>query len=107
MSGAVTSAPTSAPIAAPGFLTPPTISVSTRESPRDAESYFFLDEDFLRGTFPPERRASDKPIAIACFRLVTFLPDFPLLSVPLLRSCMAFSTLSDAFLPYLAIVRPP
>jgi hypothetical protein len=52
---------------------------------------------------PPARRASDSPIAIACFRLVTFLPDRPLLSVPRRRSRIALSTFADAFLPYLAI----
>ena len=46
------------------------------------------------GTFPPAFRASDRPIAIACLRLVTFLPEPPLFSVPRLRSCIAFSTLS-------------
>jgi hypothetical protein len=64
---------------------------------------FFLDEDFLRGTLPPSLRASDSPIAIACFLLVTFFPDRPLLSVPFFFSCIAFSTFSDAFFPYLAI----
>ncbi len=72
---------------------------------------FFDDffEDFLDpffGTFAPASRASDKPMAIACFLLVTFLPDLPLFSVPCLRSCIAFSTLSCAFLPYLAILTP-
>jgi hypothetical protein len=43
---------------------------------------------------PPSRRASESPMAMACFRLVTFFPDFPLFSVPCLRSCIAFSTLS-------------
>src|SRR5688572_9606078 len=44
---------------------------------------------FLRaGTFPPERRASDSPIAIACLRLVTFCPE-PLFNVPRLRSRIA------------------
>ena len=72
---------------------------------------FFDDflEDFLDpffGTFAPALRASDKPMAIACFLLVTFLPDLPLFSFPRLRSCIAFSTLSCAFLPYLAIAHP-
>src|SRR2546427_1958185 len=31
----------------------------------------------LRGTFAPALRASERPIAIACLRLVTFFPDFP------------------------------
>jgi hypothetical protein len=52
------------------------------------------DEDDLRfGTLAPARRASDKPIAIACLRLVTFLPDRPLRRVPRLRSRIVFSTL--------------
>jgi hypothetical protein len=69
---------------------------------------FFDDffEDPFFGTLAPASRASDKPMAIACFLLVTFLPDLPLFSVPCLRSCIAFSTLSWAFLPYLAIAHP-
>jgi len=73
------------------------------------EDDFFFDEDFLEddflrdGTLPPSRRASERPIAIACLRLVTFFPEPPLFSVPCLRSCIAFSTLSDAFLPYFAM----
>src|SRR5205807_7106192 len=67
---------------------------------------FFL-EDFFFGTLPPSFRASDKPIAIACFLLVTFLPDLPLFNVPSLRSCIAFLTFFCAFLPYLAIAHLP
>jgi hypothetical protein len=70
------------------------------------EEDFFVDEVFLRGTLPPAFLASDNPIAIACFLLVTFLPD-PLLSVPFFFSCIAFSTLSAAFLPYFAIANIP
>src|SRR2546422_10286821 len=66
---------------------------------------FFL-EDFFFGTFPPSLRASDSPMAIACFLLVTFLPDLPLFSVPSLRSCIAFLTFFCAFFPYFAIVTP-
>jgi hypothetical protein len=63
------------------------------------------DEDDLRfGTFAPARRASDRPIAIACLRLVTFLPERPLRKVPRLRSRIVFSTLLWAFLPYLAMM---
>jgi len=44
--------------------------------------YFYRDflffETFFFGTLAPARRASDNPIAIACLRLVTFLPDRPL-----------------------------
>jgi hypothetical protein len=67
------------------------------------DSDFFFAEVFFRGTFPPSFRASDNPIAIACFWLVTFLPDRPLLSVPSFLSCIAFSTFLEAFLPYLAM----
>lgn len=68
---------------------------------KQIRAHFF--EDFLDGTLPPSFRACESPIAIACFRLFTFLPE-PLFSVPFLRSCMAFSTFSDALLPYLAMV---
>jgi hypothetical protein len=61
------------------------------------------EADFFAGTLPPSLRASAKPIAIACFLLFTFLPDRPLLSVPRLRSCIAFSTFFCAFLPYFAM----
>lgn len=54
-----------------------------------------VDERFL-GTFLPARRASDKPIAMACFRLLTLVPERPLFNVPRLRSCMAFATFLDA-----------
>jgi hypothetical protein len=83
------------------------------EHSNPAGSYLFLDdpfledfffEDFFLGTLPPALRASDNPIAIACFLLVTFFPDLPLFRVPSLRSCIAFLTLSCDFLPYLAIV---
>src|SRR5262249_8399415 len=56
--------------------------------------------DFFAGTLAPARRASERPIAIACFRLLTFLPERPDLSVPAFRSRIAFSTLAEAFLPY-------
>src|SRR5437763_13059919 len=69
------------------------------------EDFFF--EDFIFGTLPPSFRASDNPIAIACFLLVTFLPDSPLFNVPSLRSCIAFLTFFCAFLPYLAIGHLP
>src|ERR1700690_1619093 len=53
---------------------------------------------FFFGTFAPAFRASDRPIAIACLRLVTFSPD-ELRNVPRLRSCIVFSTLSWVFFP--------
>ena len=53
----------------------------------------------------PARRASDKPIAIACLRLVTFFPLRPLLSFPCFISCISSRTYSPAlglyFLPLL------
>jgi len=55
---------------------------------------------------PPARRASDNPIAIACLRLVTRLPERPLLNVPCFRSCIARFTLLCAFAPYFAINAP-
>lgn len=67
---------------------------------------FLLDFllDFRDGTFPPSRRASESPMAMACLRLVTFLPE-PLFSVPRLRSCIAFSTFSCDFFPYFEAMR--
>ena len=74
------------------------------------EAHFFLLARRLRpplfffrllrffGTLAPARRASDKPIAIACLRLFTFLPQLPLRSVPRLRSLITFSTFFEAFL---------
>ena len=52
------------------------------------------------GTFAPAARASDKPIAIACLRLLTFRPERPLLRVPDLRSRIARPTFADAFFEY-------
>jgi hypothetical protein len=65
--------------------------------------------DFLRGTFAPLLRASDRPIAIACLRLVTTppLPFFPERSFPRFSRCSACLTLSLAALPYFAISPPP
>jgi hypothetical protein len=58
----------------------------------------FFAED-LRGTFAPFLRASESPIAIACFRLVTLrpLPDF---RVPFFLRCIADSTRLLAAFPY-------
>jgi hypothetical protein len=57
------------------------------------------------GTFAPFSRASLKPMAIACFRLVTFRPEL-LLSVPFFRRRIADATVFDAPFPYLAM-NPP
>src|SRR5436190_11839779 len=76
----------------------------------DASRYFlfdedFFDDDFFFGTFAPDRRASERPMAMACLRLFTFLPELPLLSVPRFFSCIARSTFFEAFLLYLRAMR--
>jgi hypothetical protein len=52
------------------------------------------------------RRASLKPIAIACFRLRTFLPEL-LRSVPFFLRCIADLTRRFAAVPYLAMPLVP
>lgn len=75
--------------------------------PADFRPDDFLPVDlrpvFFRGTFAPFSRASERPIAIACFLLVTFFP-LPLLSVPFLRRRIADPTRLPAAFPYF---RPP
>lgn len=58
---------------------------------------------FLAGTFAPFFLASDKPMAIACLRLVTFLP-LPDRRVPFFLRFIALFTVSCAFFEYFAIV---
>jgi hypothetical protein len=65
----------------------------------------FLD-DLRAGTFAPFSRASLKPIAIACLRLVTLRPD-PLLSVPFFLRRIADPTRFEADFPYFAMLHPP
>src|SRR5437867_5230783 len=65
---------------------------------------FFFAADFFGGTLAPARRAFDSPMAIACLRLFTFLPDLPLRNVPFLRSCIVCLTFACAFLPYFAMM---
>ena len=60
------------------------------------------ERDDLRGTLPPLLRASLRPIAIACLRLVTRRPEL-LFRVPLFRRCIADFTRLCALLPYLAM----
>src|SRR6187549_2647961 len=52
------------------------------------------------GTFLPSALASERPIAMACLRLVTFLPERPLFRVPALRFFIARATLAEAFFEY-------
>ena len=56
----------------------------------------------FEGTLAPFFRASLRPMAIACLRLVTFRPE-PLLSEPRLRRRIVDFTLFDAPFPYFAI----
>jgi hypothetical protein len=61
--------------------------------------------DFRAGTFFPSLRASERPMAMACLRLVTFLPDLPLLNVPFLRFFIARSTFLAEPLEYFRAIR--
>src|SRR5207248_3123742 len=63
------------------------------------------DQLFFFGTLAPFLRACDRPIAMACLRLLTFVPDLPLLSLPRLYSCIVFSTFLLAALPYFRAMR--
>lgn len=85
-----------------------------REEPLFFVDVFFVDvffaevlpDDFFAaveplgggGALSPSRRASERPIAMACFGLVTFLP-VPVLSLPCLNSCISSCTLSCVFFP--------
>jgi hypothetical protein len=62
----------------------------------------FREDDLRAGTLPPFSRASLSPIAIACFRLVTFRPEL-LFNVPFFFRCIADSTRLFAAFPYFAI----
>ena len=68
----------------------------------EARSYFFF------GTFAPFFRASDRPIAIACLRLLTRLPALPDFSCPLFLFVNCFA---DGVLRLLSIfsrhISPP
>jgi hypothetical protein len=66
------------------------------------EAFRFFDAFF--GTFLPLALASDRPIAIACLRLLTFLPERPLFSVPALRFFIVRLTSVDAFFEYLRAI---
>ena len=56
-----------------------------------------------RGTLAPARRASDKPMAIACLRLLTFRPERPLRSLLRFISCIARRTFLPLARPYLRL----
>ncbi len=62
----------------------------------------FFAEERLRGdggTFAPSRRASERPIAIACLGLETFFPLRPLLSLPCFISRISSCTFCCALGP--------
>jgi hypothetical protein len=60
--------------------------------------YFLLLGTFLLGTLLPFRLASDRPMAMACLRLFTFLPLLPDFNVPRFRLCIArFTSLEALF----------
>src|SRR5215218_10335398 len=80
----------------------------TSAGARRAPYFFFLAVFrvvFRGGTFAPLARASLRPMAMACLRLLTFRPE-PLFSVPFLVRRTADSTLFEAARPYFAIVPP-
>jgi hypothetical protein len=62
--------------------------VLARHQKQISLSYFFG----AGGTFFPDFRASDNPIAIACFRLVTFFPLRPLFNWPFFIAFISLST---------------
>jgi hypothetical protein len=68
---------------------------------------FFRPERFrrerLRATFAPERRASLSPMAMACFRLFTFLRERPERSFPRFISCIERFTFLRDVGPYLRL----
>jgi hypothetical protein len=74
----------------------------------DFFAVFFFDAfrffDAFFGTFLPLALASDRPIAIACLRLLTFLPERPLFSVPVLRFFIARLTSLEVFFEYLRAI---
>src|SRR5262249_54818173 len=65
------------------------------------KSYFL--EGRLSGIFLPFLRASERPMAMACLRLLTFppLPPFPLFNFPFLNLCISRPTSWDALREYL------
>jgi hypothetical protein len=71
---------------------------------RRSKADYFLAAPFFFGTLAPSFLASERPMAMACLRLVTFLPLRPLFKVPDFFSFMARSTFLPASLEYLAIV---
>jgi hypothetical protein len=93
------------PLREPLERPPPPRELPLRELPelrpvRDFPALELRLPAFLRprgdGTFPPSRRASERPIAIACLGFFTFFFDRPEVSSPRFISCIARSTFFDA-----------
>ncbi len=83
-------------------------SISKRDAIEASRRLLFLaSAPLLAGTFAPAFRASERPIAIACLRLVTFFPERPERSLPLFLSCIARSTFFWALAPYFLATSPP
>ena len=59
--------------------------------------------DFFLGTFAPFFRAFERPIAIACLRLFTFLLLLPLFNFPRFISCISVFTCFPVEEPYLRV----
>src|SRR5438874_13625821 len=74
------------------------VEVRSRRSECRCHDFFF----FL-GTFAPFLRALERPMAMACLRLLA-LPFLPLFCLPRFSLCTAFLTSSPAFFPYLDMV---
>ena len=77
------------------------LRVGTDTLEPDAKKPYFFDRFGSGGTFLPARRASLKPIAIACFGFVTFWPLPPLRSVPAFISRISRPTWAPAAGEYL------
>ncbi len=58
----------------------------------------------MAGIFAPLRLASESPMAMACFLVLTRVPLFPLFKLPVFSLCIARLTDRCALLPYLAIL---
>src|SRR5258706_14551988 len=74
----------------------------THRRVRERHAQRFVLRNAFRGTFFPSLRASERPIAIAWFRLLTVppFPPLPLFSFPSFARWMARSTSSLALLEY-------
>jgi hypothetical protein len=84
-------------------VAPEPMSIYLRGLPLAFRPVFRPDAFF--GTLRPAARASERPIAIACLRLLTFRPERPLFNVPALRFFITRRTVLCVFLEYLRVLR--